>query len=320
VDRHLPLLLRLAALILAVIALPSLLNFAYKYYLPVGDEYALELEEDFPQVFINEGHALPTKTPFAPLFPTLAPFRPAQANISQAVQKPLAATATPAILEIPVGEINLAPQAKAFSSSELGDFFGINFIDRQKRITIKIIPSNKRVNGGKPITISFIPGKKCEFGNKRACVNNFYTPADGQVTFLSIHSGVGGEAQHYRSAIEGTGLDQALFSLKQVQANLNALTGSEVVINQGDERISGLRIAAITRIPAKSLRRYINADLNSALEIAASLDSEFEQTLQTNQPQVVFETCGWRMPGEPASNGVSSTSASIYLTVIQKVQ
>jgi len=79
-------------------------------------------------------------------------------------------------------------------------------------------------------------------------------------------------------------------------------------------------VEAIARIPAKSLNRYVNTDLNDTLDFAASLDGEFEPVLQTNQPQVVFETCGWRMPGESALNGVSPTSASIYLPVIQKVQ
>jgi hypothetical protein len=312
----------LAALLLAVIALPPLLNFAYQYYLPVGDEFSLV--EDLAQVGISDGRSFLTKTPFTPLIPTITPFRPAQIEYSQYAQAPIQPTAAPTVLPtvlaMPVGKIRLAPQVSSVSSFEDGNFFGIDFVDRRNRITIKIIPSSKRVNGGKPITISFIPGKKCQFGNKRACVSLIYTPADGPVTFLSIHSGVGGEAQPFRSAIEGVGLDQASFSLKQVQANLNALSGSEVVINQGEQSITGLKIAAITRIPAKSLNRYMDADLNSSLEFAASLDDEFEQVLQTNQPQVVFETCGWKMPGEPMSGGVSSTSASIYLTVIQKAQ
>jgi hypothetical protein len=313
-----------------VVALPPLLNFGYKYYLPVGDESSWE--GDLAQLGISDGSSGQIKTPFSPLLPTITPFRPAQFEFPQyaeaLIQAPAAPTAAPTalppaapvVMAKPVSGVSLPPQVSSGSDFEEGNFFGIDFVDRKNKVTIKIFPANKRVNGGKPITISFIPGRKCEFGDKRACVNLIYTPADGPVTFLSIHSGVGGEAQGFRSAIEGIGLDQALFSLKQVQANLNALSGSEVVINQGDQRIEGLRIVAITRIPAKSLNNYIDSDLNSALEFAASLDDEFEQVLQTNQPQVVFETCGWRMPGEPASRNVSPTSASIYLTVIQKAE
>ncbi len=36
------------------------------------------------------------------------------------------------------------------------------------------------------------------------------------------------------------------------------------------------------------------------------------------QPQLIIETCGWRMPGEEADPEVKATSASIYIMVIQQ--
>lgn len=299
-----------------LIALPPLLNYAYLFYQPPEDDFPVG--EEPSSIVVARGAGLPTVTPFLPFAPTREPFRPLVATpvVAQVIEP------SPIIVpELPQQPPSTAIDAgvAAFLESEPGLFHGIDFVDRKQRVTIKIYPSGKRVNGGKPITISFIPGgRRCEFGDKRACVNTIFTPTNGPVTFLSIHSGVGGEAQRYRSAIEGTGLDQALYSLKQVQANLNALAGSEVEIIQGDQRVSGLRITAITRIPAKTLNRYVNQDLKSALELAADLDGDFAPVLNTNQPQVVFETCGWKMPGEPWAKGVSATSASIYLTVIQK--
>jgi len=198
------------------------------------------------------------------------------------------------------------------------DFYGIDFSPRGKEISIRIVPPDRRVNRGKPILIAFIPGRECVFGDHHACISTYPTTQNRNNIFITVHSGVGGEAQAYRHALEGTGKDQAGLRLHQVKANLAALTGSEVTITQGKTVLSGLTLAGTARIPPTYLKEYFDLPIQDILAFAGGLNPAVASLLDSDQPQILFETCGWRMPGEPWVDGITPTSASIYLGVIQK--
>jgi hypothetical protein len=135
------------------------------------------------------------------------------------------------------------------------------------------------------------------------------------VTFLSVHSGVRGEGQALRHALEGTSLRGAGYPVSKVLSNLEALDGAEVVITQGKKRIEGLTLVAVSRIPPKWVNSYLGQPMDAALPFATTLDPRL--AADPNLQQLVIETCGWRIPGERGAAKVPSTSASIYLGVIQ---
>ncbi len=226
--------------------------------------------------------------------------------------QPLAYTPTP---ENPT----LQGTAAADAASQAEEVFtGIDFNNPWERIRIKIYPPDKRVNKGKPIVIAFKPGATCDYREQTACVNTFTAEAGGRVTYLTIHSGVGADAEPFRQAVEGMGFDQAAYSLRQVQAHLRALEGARVEIVQGETTIRGLTLTGAGRIPPRYLRHYLNSPLPEALELAAELNPSLSGAVNPDLPQVIFETCGWMMPGEPWLPGITSTNASLYLGVIQK--
>jgi hypothetical protein len=198
------------------------------------------------------------------------------------------------------------------------DFYGIDFTNQKRWVSIQIQPPDGSVNRGKAIFISFIPGQRCIFGDRHGCIHTFTNHAMGAVTFITVHSGVGGEGQRFRNAVEGTGINRAAFPLKRVQANLEALLGADAAIAQGERVIGGLKLVALARIPATSLAAYFNTPLDQALDLAGTIDPPLVEGINPAQPQLVFETCGWKMPGEAWAPSVTSTTGSIYLGVIQK--
>jgi hypothetical protein len=197
------------------------------------------------------------------------------------------------------------------------NFSGIDFANRQKTITIQIIPSSRRVNNGKAIEISFIPGKRCVFGDQHACVFNYLSRAGGNVIFISVHSGVGGEAESLRHALEGTWLDRAAFSLGQARAAMKALGGAKVTISQGDTTLKGLSLAALARVPAARINAYFKSPIEASLTRAAASNPGLGKAFDPSQPMIVIETCGWKMAEEPWAEGVTNTTGSVYLGVIQ---
>ncbi len=197
------------------------------------------------------------------------------------------------------------------------NFFGIDFANRQKTITIQIVPSNRRVNNGKTIEISFTPGKRCVFGDHHACVFNYLSSGSGNVIFISVHSGVGGEAESLRHALEGTWIDQAAFSLGQVRTAMKALGGAKVTIAQGDTTLKGLSLAALARVPAARINAYFNSPIEASLTRAAASNPGLGKAIDPSQPMIVIETCGWKMAEEPWAEGVTNTTGSVYLGVIQ---
>ncbi len=234
-----------------------------------------------------------TRTPFQPQPPTKTPFQPV----------PPTATPSPQATPVPEGA----------SENELS----IDFTDHQKRIQISIIPQDKRVNRGKPIVVSFIPGQKCVYGDHRACIHTYQTETQSQITHITVHSGMGGEGQAFRHALEGTGINSAGYPLKRVLANLRALDGADVVITQGKKRMAGFVLVAASRVPASAMNAYFDLPVEQALTFASNREPSLSKWVNPSQPQIVLETCGWKMPGEPWAKGVSSTTASVYLGIIQ---
>jgi hypothetical protein len=243
---------------------------------------------------------LPTKTPFLP--PTRTPFMPQ-------IGTPLP-SGPQALPSASGGDIASQPPASSF--------YGIDFNDTAQRIRIKIYPADRGVNGGKPIVIAFVPGDQCEYGDRRACINTFTSPSGGTTIYVTVHSGLGGEGQKFRHAVEGTGFDAAWFTPQKVQANLRLLEGAEVTITQGDLTLRGLSLVSAGRVPPQNLRAYMDSSLPDALALAASQNPSMAAAASPALPQIVFETCGWKMSGEKWAPGVTSTTASIYLGVIQK--
>lgn len=233
-----------------------------------------------------------TPTPFQPLPPT------------RLATSSSMATAQPAEQNFPV-------------ESPL-NFYGIDFSNAGKRIRIKIVPKDRSVNAGKPLIISFIPGEKCNYGDQHACVSAYQSDPGSQVIFVTTHSGVGGEAEEFRYAVEGIGLDRSGFSLARVHANLRSLDGAGVIISQAGVEIKGMKLVAAGRVPAAGIHRYFSMPINRALETAATMDPALQESTHPGQVQLVFETCGWKMPEEPWAPGVTSTTGSVYLGVIQK--
>lgn len=234
----------------------------------------------------------PTKTPFLPHRATATSFQPRPPT-------------QPALTPTPPTQ---PPEG----------FYGLNLADPGHRVRILIFPPDRQVNGGKPVRISFIPGRSCTYGDNRGCVNTFQTESGVPATFITVHSGVGGEGQAFRYALEGSGINSAGLPLREVRANLKALEGAEVVILQGKRRYAGFILAVITRVPPRLVQPYFKAPVWNALGVASSVDPGLKEWVNGDLPYLAFETCGWRMPGEPWSESVPNTAASVYLGVILK--
>lgn len=236
-------------------------------------------------------------TPFQPSFTTATPFLPLHPT-ETALPQP---TANPA-------RAKTAPREPPY------EFYGIDFSRGDTPITIEITPPG----GSNPIRMTFLAGAPCAFSDNRACVHAYTTPRGGKVILLSIHSGVGGEGEPFRQAVEGTWINSASATPQQAEAALAALNGAVVSIRQGDEvAVDGLSLAAAVRIPPANLLDYMNTPVLSALSAAADLKSDLEPFVNPREPVIAFEICGWQLPGEPWAPGVSPASASMYIGVIQ---
>lgn len=206
----------------------------------------------------------------------------------------------------------------SWQNGEKPDFYGIDFLDVTKEIQIKIYPPNRNINRGSPILITFRPAQECSAEDSNGCIRRYSTSVVENVNFVTVHSGVGGVGQSFRRAVEGTGYNQAAFSLEKIQKNMHQLEGAQVVIKQGKKTIEGLELAAVSRIPSEKMLRYLHRPISKSLSFASNVDPSMEPFIHPSVPQLVFETCGWRIPEEPITSGISDTSASIYLGVIQK--
>lgn len=201
-------------------------------------------------------------------------------------------------------------------SSLTYEFRDVDFSPQSGWRTITIDPPSQRVNDGKPITLSFLLSETCDFGDQHACVSSHVTEM-GNLTFLSIHSGYGGEGQSFRHALEGTGINTTAFSLATVQKNLDVLRGAQVSISEDGNEKGGFIVKGVIRIPARDLETYFSLPIEEALVLAGSINPTVWAFIDPNQPILIFETCGWKMPVEIGSNRVQNTTGSVYVVIIQ---
>lgn len=238
-------------------------------------------------------HAL-TSTPFQPLTPTRA-------------------LSTPVDTILPPTETTVPP-----TPTPPYDFYGINFHPGAEAIKLGIKPGTALLNRNQPIVLTINPGRNCPYEEDgRACVRSFSTAGGGEVIFVSVHSGIAGGAEPFRRAVEGFGIDQAGYSLKQIRSNLTALTGAPVQLRQAERLVDGLQLAVVGRVPSRLVQMYFQNPVEQALSIAAGVAPELETFVNTSSPILVFETCGWTVPGEAWAPGVTSFSSSVYIAVIQ---
>jgi hypothetical protein len=227
----------------------------------------------------------PTPTPFQPLHPT---------EVIQATQ---------AFQTIPIYPTVLQQAAQD------------NILRDKDRLHIRIKPDTQRITAGKVIELNLRIAGDCQFEDGTACVNFYQDGRGSEIAFVTVHSGIGGDGQALRNAFEGTGLDQANLTLRQVRQNLRGLLGSPVKISTGEDEKS-LTVVAVARIPADQVRAYMKLPVSQALAFASQLDPEFLAAIPGNSSLIVLETCGWRMPGERGGENLPATSASIYIVVL----
>jgi hypothetical protein len=194
-------------------------------------------------------------------------------------------------------------------------FEKIDFSSAGEPITIMILPDSDYSRHSQPIEITFLPDEQCIYGDGKACVYSFFSNHGKQVLFASVHSGVGGEGEIFRSVIEGTGINQGLHTAHQVSDNINSLTGSQVTILQAGVEFNGLELMAIIRVPPEQMQAYLALPVEKTLDFIVELKVLYPEVL--NQDLLVIETCGWRLPGEPRYSGLSDTSGSIYLGIMR---
>jgi hypothetical protein len=218
--------------------------------------------------------------------------------------------------DLPTHPPSPPPEAPVPSPSSL-KVLGIDFGNQEDWVRIKIYPKDQKVNNGQPIILKFIPGDHCIFGDQHACVASFQSSEGTPVIWLTIHSGVGGEGQPFRNAVEGTGINSAAYSLQKISANLQDLSDSRVAISQGTTTARDLRLQVTARIPGSLLQGYFNTPLEDTLDFSAQVAPGLQPLSRSKQPLIVFETCGWRVPGQPWFPSTTATSASVYLGVIE---
>ena len=197
------------------------------------------------------------------------------------------------------------------------DFQGVDFSPQAGWRKIIIDPSSQQVNQGKPIELAFMPAETCNFGDQQACVSAHTVEGMGNLIFLTVHSGYGGEGQPFRHAMEGTGINKAAFSLAQVQENLKALQHAQVSLAVDDNESGGFEVRGVIRIPAAQLGTYFSLPIVDALKMAGSLNPDIWAAIDPHMPLLVMETCGWKMSSEPGSESVSDTTGSVYVVLIQ---
>ncbi len=238
--------------------------------------------------------AYPSQTPYLPRHATSTPFQPSAGNVTP--RPAVSAEAAPP-----------EPQVGAPFFAE------INLEKGADQIAVWITPFGSRFNNGLPLSLSFLPGPQCDFGDKHACTS---LHEDGRYLLFTVHSGLGGEAQALRHAIEGTGINRSGKDLEDTLSSLKSLEGARVSVLQRDKRADGLVVRAAVRIPPQDMAAYFDLPFSEALQLAAELNQELKDLLGSGSAAIFIETCGWRMPGEAWAPGVNDTTGSIYLIAI----
>jgi hypothetical protein len=220
--------------------------------------------------------------------------------------------------EPPVQVTEKAPQSQVQVETVVeNNFIPFDFENGAAPITIVVDPKKSQNKDEDLVKIKFLPGDHCIFGDGHACVSEFTFPEGNKIIFVSVHSGMGGEADALRDLFEGTGINQALYNKDEVLHNLKTLKGSEIRVKQGDQKITGLSLQAVARISPEDFSTYTKLPAQEALDFAVqylSIDPElFKKDL------LIIETCGWRLPDAPEIEGLKDTSSSVYLGFVQYV-
>ena len=193
-------------------------------------------------------------------------------------------------------------------------FLDIIFEEGSPPITISLDPGIEQNHAITPVEVTFLPGEQCNFGDDHACIYEFSTSEEKKITFVSVHSGLGGEGDALRNLFEGTGINMGLFEPARVLRIAQSLSGTDVEITQGDKKIEGLALTSVTRIPPEHFAAYTALPIEEGLDYAVQ-NNLFDLAL-LNQDLLIIETCGWRLPGETQIEGLKDTSSSVYLAVI----
>jgi hypothetical protein len=239
-------------------------------------------------------------------YPVSIPVKPPQINV----------TFLPFVPLQPLVHVDQSGTSSSTSSQdETGSAFAdYDFLPGSKPLTLRLTPPDQRINAGLPLEITFMPGEQCFFGDRQACIYQFTITGDQQIILASLHSGVGGEGQPLRHALEGTGFNRGLYSPRQVAENAQALAGARVSLLQGKKARDHFELLTVARIPPEHLVAYFAHPVEQTLDFAVAIGALEPSHLEGDI--LVLETCGWRLPGEPWAPGVSTTTGSVYLILI----
>lgn len=193
-------------------------------------------------------------------------------------------------------------------------FEAVDFSPGAAKLTLRIFPDRDVINVDQPVDVSFIPGDRCVFGDGRACIYQFRSSSGGTVIFASVHSGLGAEAEKFRDLVEGTGINRAFYNEGQILDRMQTLAGARVAVSQGETQIEGLALSTVVRIPPEHMTAYMQTPVEKVLDYAIKIGVLDPGLLSQNI--LVFETCGWRLPGEGPVPGVPDTSTAVYLGLI----
>lgn len=181
------------------------------------------------------------------------------------------------------------------------------------QIEIHFLDQTGNFSDGKPVLLRFTPATNCPFGSGHGCISQH---AQGRYLLLTLHSGVAGEAQQLRHALEGTGINTAGLKTSEIQANLENISGSIASLHQGSQNLDYLSVKAVLRIPPGQIHEYYSLPFVDALESTVQNDLNFQNLLNGGEPIIIIETCGWPVPGEPSAEGVYQGTGSVYLVAI----
>jgi len=254
------------------------------------------------------GGALPVVQPTA----TPTPFGPVQ---STATAYERFSPSTP----VPVMPLHPAEAVEAETPAEAVIPFwqDFDFSEAAAPMEIHLVDPGRLILDGKPVQMRFTPGTDCVFGSGKACVS---LHSDGRYLLLTIHSGISGEGQQLRHALEGTGIDTAGLSATEIDANLDALQGVIASLHQGITNLDYLSVLAAVRIPPDLIDEYYGLPFTMAVDWAAAEDDGLHQLIESGEPVIFIETCGWPVIGEaPADEGYPGTG-SIYLIAIGRTK
>ncbi len=135
---------------------------------------------------------------------------------------------------------------------------------------------------------------------------------------LTIHSGISGEGQQLRHALEGTGINTAGLRTAEILANLDQLQGAIASLHQGVTNLDYLTVVAAIRIAPDQIDDYYALPFLEAVDWAAGGNEDLRQRIADGQSLIFIETCGWPVIGEVSADGEYQGTGSIYLIAIGK--